>query len=218
MTDPLKTSSNAPYRPFANLMHHISSVAPAPAESDNSTVSINFIDAVGEVRRLKHDKNIRRPLRKHRTKRAADSTDRSLDTMLVKGPTGDIVNTTEYIEGYCEDMHPMVMDKLRSGEFSVEQCLDLHGYSIADSSFLFSDFIEKAVKDGIHCVKVIHGRGLKSKGDPVLKKNLTSWIIRAMNRKWVIAFATARQRDGGAGATYILLRTRPKKKKIRIVG
>lgn len=129
-----------------------------------------------------------------------------------------VTNVPEYMEGYIEGMNPLTMEKLRKGEFSVQRTLDLHGYSAEDADELFQLFIRDVIRAGLNCVKVIHGRGLKSKGAPVLKEHLKTWIIRAMHRKWVIAFSNAVMHDGGPGATYILLKTKPVKKRIHIIG
>jgi DNA-nicking Smr family endonuclease len=59
---------------------------------------------------------------------------------------------------------------------------------------------------------------LKSKEKPVLKERLKSWILKAMNRKWIVAFSSCKMCDGGPGATYILLRKTPKKNRIHILG
>jgi DNA-nicking Smr family endonuclease len=130
----------------------------------------------------------------------------------------NVTNLPEYMEGYTEGVNSLTMEKLKSGEFSVQETLDLHGYSIDDAGKLFEFFIRDAVRAGLHCVKVIHGRGLKSKHAPVLKENLKTWIAKAMHRKWVIAFSNAIMKDGGPGATYILLKRKPVKKRIHIIG
>ena len=122
------------------------------------------------------------------------------------------------MEGFVEGINPITMEKLRRGEFSVQKILDLHGYSIDDADELFQIFIKDTVREGLKCVKIIHGRGLKSKGAPVLKEHLKTWIIKAMHRKWVLAFSNAIMSDGGPGATYILLKKNPVKKQIHIMG
>jgi DNA-nicking Smr family endonuclease len=53
----------------------------------------------------------------------------------------------------------------------------------------------------------VHGRGLNSKDQiPVLKDAVRLWLARGRIAKSVLAFATARPTDGGAGAVYVLLR------------
>lgn len=129
----------------------------------------------------------------------------------------NVTNMPEYIEGYREGINPLTREKLKAGEFSVQKTLDLHGFSTDEAKGLFEGFIASAIKSGLQCVKVVHGRGLKSRQRPVLKQALKTWILQAMHRKWVIAFSSAPMCDGGPGATYILLRSRPKKNRLRII-
>lgn len=132
--------------------------------------------------------------------------------------TFNVTNLPEYMEGYVEGTSPIVLQKLRSGEFSIQQTLDLHGCAIEEAEKLFEEFVIAAVRAGLSCVKVIHGRGLKSRGEPILKERLKTWILKAMYRKWVLAFSSSRMCDGGPGATCILLRSRPRKKRLHIIG
>lgn len=141
-----------------------------------------------------------------------------LQEALMDHNTINVTNLPEYMEGYIEGINPLIMEKLRKGEFSVQQVIDLHGLSIEGARETFEYFLGTAVKKGLRCVKVIHGRGLRSRRDPTIKDYLKTWILRAMHRKWVTAFSNATMSDGGPGATYILLRTKPEKKRIRIVG
>jgi DNA-nicking Smr family endonuclease len=67
------------------------------------------------------------------------------------------------------------------------------------------EFLRNALKTSRRCVKIIHGRGLRSPKGPVLKEALIKWLS-LRHRKNVIAFVTARQCDGGLGALYVLLR------------
>ena len=96
--------------------------------------------------------------------------------------------------------------QLRRGRFSIEAELDLHGLTLEPARQELRSCIVKAAADGLGCVRVIHGRGLRS-GDrgPVLKESVNTWL-----RHWeeVLAFSTARARDGGSGAIYVLLRRR----------
>ncbi len=62
-------------------------------------------------------------------------------------------------------------------------------------------------QQGKRCVLVVHGRGLHSKDQvPVLKDALKRWMGTARFARHVLAFATARPHDGGAGAVYVLLK------------
>jgi len=53
-------------------------------------------------------------------------------------------------------------------------------------------------------VRIIHGKGLRSTGgEPVLKAKVANWL---MQRPDVLAFCSARQTEGGAGALMVLLK------------
>ena len=68
-------------------------------------------------------------------------------------------------------------------------------------------FVAAARTAGRRCVLIIHGRGHHSKDQvPVLKERIHAWLARGRLSKSVLAFASARPCDGGAGAVYVLLR------------
>ncbi len=99
-----------------------------------------------------------------------------------------------------------VFRQLRRGRFSIEAEADLHGLTVYEAKQLLREFICEASLEGLGCVRVIHGKGLRSgPGGPVLKGNVQRWLSQ-----WneVLAFVTARARDGGSGAVYVLLRRR----------
>jgi DNA-nicking Smr family endonuclease len=127
---------------------------------------------------------------------------------LVEGEAPlSIHETDEAIEGAVEGLDPRILRKLRRGEFSVQDHIDLHGCTRAEAREKVEAFVLSAIAQGKRCVLVIHGRGYGSKDRiPVLKNALTSWFTRRALRKKILAFTTARPVDGGAGAVYVLLR------------
>ncbi|HMK60246.1 MAG TPA: Smr/MutS family protein [Dissulfurispiraceae bacterium] len=116
-------------------------------------------------------------------------------------------DTQEYVEwtnlkaGYTS----AVAKKLHEGRFAIQDYIDLHGYTVDEAEAKISDFLRSSVNSGLRCVKIIHGRGLKSPKGPVLKISLVKWLS-GKYRKNVVAFSTARRCDGGLGAVYVLLR------------
>jgi DNA-nicking Smr family endonuclease len=67
-----------------------------------------------------------------------------------------------------------------------------------------AEFIRQAHRQGLRCVRVVHGKGLGSPGKtPVLKGKVQGWLIQ---KNEVLAFVQARAADGGAGALVVLLR------------
>lgn len=110
---------------------------------------------------------------------------------------------------------PGIARRLHQGDFSIQANLDLHGLNSSEAKEEFEGFLKRAIYSGKRAVLVIHGRGLSSPGEPVLKTKVHEWLTRSHWRKWVIAFTSAASHDGGAGATYILLRDRPVSKSQR---
>lgn len=117
----------------------------------------------------------------------------------------------EYMFGYVRGMDSKIFQKLKNGGYSREAHLDLHGMNSdqALDSLLF--FIRESYLQGKRCVLLVTGRGTGSPGgQSVLKRAVQGWLTREPLRRIVLAFATAQTKDGGAGALYVLLRTKKK--------
>ena len=96
-----------------------------------------------------------------------------------------------------------VTRRLRSGHWSIQRQLDLHGLRVDDAREALGDFIRHAHQMGLRCIRVVHGKGLGSPGkSPVLKSRVQRWLVQ---KNEVLAFVQARPMDGGAGALLVLL-------------
>jgi DNA-nicking Smr family endonuclease len=143
----------------------------------------------------------------------ANNSDRlvqsALESIVAGGPGFVVSQTNEYVEGAGCGVHWLVPKRLHQGFFSIQAHRDLHGLSADQAQEAFDSFLRQALSTRKRAVCVVHGRGLSSPGEPVLKTKVIEWLTRGPWRKWVLAFASARACDGGAGATYVLLRNRP---------
>jgi len=100
-----------------------------------------------------------------------------------------------------------VVKKLRNGDFSYQAHLDLHGLNREQALPMVVQFIQRSFVQKRRCVLIVSGRGLNSlEKEPVLKHSLVRWLTHAPLKRLVLAFASARAYDGGAGAFYVLLR------------
>ena len=132
---------------------------------------------------------------------------RELEALVSGEAPFDISDSDEFIEGAVSGFDPQVLRRLRRGEFSVQGHLDLHGLTRAEAKARVDAFLQEARRKGRRCVVLVHGRGLHSRDQvPVLKESLRTWLATARFGRHVLAFATARPQDGGAGAVYVLLR------------
>ena len=96
-----------------------------------------------------------------------------------------------------------VTRKLRKGDWSIQREIDLHGLRREEARERLAAFVRTAFKDGVRCVRVVHGKGLGSPGKaPVLKAKVQGWLIQ---KNEVLAFVQARADEGGAGALVVLL-------------
>jgi DNA-nicking Smr family endonuclease len=138
-----------------------------------------------------------------------------LKDLVQHGMGFEVSDTPEYIEGTMYHVHPEVARRLHQGDFSIQAYINLHRFKVADAREAFDRFIKWAVTAGKTGVLIVHGRGLSSPSEPVLKQKVVEWLTRGPWRKWVVAYATARSCDGGAGATYVLLRRRAVSKKVK---
>ncbi len=113
-------------------------------------------------------------------------------------------DTQEYVEWTNPAYRDTVIAELHEGRFSVQAFLDLHGCTVPEAEAELDQFFQESFQKGYRCVKIIHGRGLRSVKGPRIKDA----VIRRLAghfRKDILAFVTARQCDGGLGALYVLI-------------
>jgi DNA-nicking Smr family endonuclease len=119
----------------------------------------------------------------------------------------DLADSDEFIEGRVPGLDGGIVRRLRKGEYAVQGHIDLHGMTREEAKGAVDGFLKEARRAGKRCVLLVHGRGIHSKDQmPILKEALKSWLATARFGRHVLAFATARPVDGGAGAVYVLLR------------
>jgi DNA-nicking Smr family endonuclease len=103
-------------------------------------------------------------------------------------------------EGYP----PKLLRQLKRGQFSVQDHIDLHQMNAAAAQSSIVDFLAEARREGWRCVRIVHGKGLRSRAAGPVLKALTDRMLR--RRDDVIAFASARPALGGTGAVVVLLK------------
>jgi len=178
-----------------------------------------FREAMEGVRRVSRENCVERIFEikvpeGSRNKEDAEILSRLRD--LINYGTGfNVSDTPEYIEGTGYNVDRGLTRRLHQGDFSIQAHIDLHGLTADAAEGVFESFLKWAVTTGKRGVLIVHGRGLSSPAEPVLKKRVIEWLTRGPWRKWVVAYCSARSCDGGAGATYVLLRQRPVSKRMK---
>lgn len=227
-----RSKSKEIYRPFENLKTllqkksltlkpDIQNLPPrtSPVADDLQTEVAIFEDAMADVKRISRDNCVeKRTTAQAQPFHQNDNVSEILLALedLIKHGTGFVVaHTPEYIEGTSYNVNPEITKRLHRGDFAIQGHIDLHGLNVEDAQHAFESFLEQSIVAGKRVVLIIHGRGLSSPDEPILKTNVHKWLTSGPWRKWIMSFSSARWCDGGAGATYILLRQRPQTKRFR---
>ena len=99
-----------------------------------------------------------------------------------------------------------VLRKLRRVHWVVQDELDLHGFTGDEAALETSRVLADAVRRGLRCLRIIHGKGLGSRNrEPVLKGRIRKLLARKAE---VLAFSEPPPAHGGGGAVIVLLQAR----------
>lgn len=165
-----------------------------------------FREAIGEVRRIEiSEQGI------PRSRPVADSKMFRRDEAEALRDSRSVTVTEAYLNSADElgYQRPEVPEKwfkqLKRGQISVQDELDLHHCRAADAEIFLKQFLNQAREEAHYCVRIIHGKGLRSESAPVLKA-LVDRVLR--HRGDVLAFSSAPQAQGGTGAVLVLLARR----------
>jgi DNA-nicking Smr family endonuclease len=165
-----------------------------------------FHEAMRDVTPLKADDRV--PLRPPKARRSRTRSGIEADSFerLWTESADHVEATGEDVVFHRRSVPAHLVRRLRAGGFSVAAEIDLHGLTALQAKIALREFIVEAAGRGSGCVRVIHGKGLRSGVQgPVLKGFVQVWLAQ-----WeeVLAFTSARTRDGGSGALYVLLQRR----------
>ena len=113
---------------------------------------------------------------------------------------GEIEDDSAYLRpGLPRD----ILRKLRRTHWVIQEQLDLHGLTAEEAALATAAFLADCVRRGLRCVRIVHGKGLRSaRREPVLKKRVRRMLQR---RDEVLAFVEPRAIHGGGGAVVVLL-------------
>jgi DNA-nicking Smr family endonuclease len=205
-------------RPFEKLKKKIESKTavpvPAPArqkKKEHFTDEELFTRAMDEVEEIEEFRSLVCAHRPKKIASHADKVDPDQEALTILGEIAEgqrpihLPHTQEYVEWINSDFRDDLIRRLHGGQFSIQSFIDLHGCTVAEAEEELEEFFQESFKKGLRCIKVIHGRGLRSTKGARIKEA----VIRRLAghfRNDIIAYVTARQCDGGLGALYVLLK------------
>jgi DNA-nicking Smr family endonuclease len=214
-SDLRKKTSKWSYTPFEGLKDAPTIRSPRPAQKASPSASRSpspghtdeevFHKAMADVREIREFREIP-PRKPPKCAPPTPEPDGTLEALREIRKIS-LPDTSEYAEWVKPRLRKDIARRLHEGDFSVQDYIDLHGMGLGEAEEAFGEFFREAVRKKLFCIKVIHGRGLRSPNGPILREALRKWLHGPYG-KWVSAYATARDCDGGLGATYILLKGR----------
>jgi len=174
-----------------------------PADPPDDDDAALFREAIGEVRRIEIEaQGIPRvkPMADSKMFRR-DEAEALLDSRSVTA-TEAYLNSADELSYRRPEMPEKWFKQLKRGQISIQDELDLHHCRAADAEVFLKQFLNQAREEQHYCVRVIHGKGLRSESAPVLKA-IVDRVLR--HRGDVLAFNSAPPAQGGTGAVLVLL-------------
>jgi DNA-nicking Smr family endonuclease len=158
----------------------------------------DFASLVPGVRRLRQDKVNSYHQRPVRATRPA-TRDRPREIRSTAVSAGTPAQSSQFNSG----IQHKLQRRIRRGDIRPQASLDLHGLRQHEALAALDEFIDEVLAAGLRMVVIVHGQGLRSQQDAVLRPLAQRWLA---SRPEVLAWCPAQPRDGAAGATYAYLR------------
>ena len=138
---------------------------------------------------------------------ASDDENRGRSRFSLSGNSGTVPNDEIEFEDdgvfLRAGMPRDILRKLRRTHWVIQDTLDLHGLTGDEAAEQTAGFLAECRRRGVRCVRIVHGKGLRSRGrEPVLKRRIRRLLTR---RDEVLAFVEPRAVHGGGGAVVVLL-------------
>ena len=166
-----------------------------------------FREAIGDVRTLEPappppERPRPAPEPRMQARDEAEALAQSRTTSWLEA-TIDAAEALAYRRG---EVPPKVLKALRRGEYSIGGELDLHQLRAHEAERWLREFLAQSRAEGLACVRIIHGKGLRAAEGGSVLKALVDRMLR--QRADVLAFASAPEAMGGTGAVLVLLARR----------
>jgi len=165
-----------------------------------------FAEAIGPVRRLQGDDRIaaatQRPAPEPLQSQADEA--RVPGELMHTAIDPAAIEVGEEISYLRPGLSPKLLRQLKRGHYSIADEIDLHQMTSGVARTAIKQFLDENKRHGRLCVKIIHGKGLRSRAEGPVLKRMVDGMLR--QRADVLAFASARPAEGGTGAVIVLLR------------
>ena len=132
------------------------------------------------------------------------ATEHSIAEFEPTSSLAESVDAQETLSFHRSGVQEKVMQRLKNGEITFQDQIDLHGYRANIATTELEGFIQHAISYKLRAVLIIHGKAERKTGSaPVIKNLLNQWLPEQSE---VLAFHSAPPRLGGTGALLVLLK------------
>lgn len=116
-----------------------------------------------------------------------------------------LVSSEEVIFFRRNGISKKILLDIKNARVRFEAVLDLHGLYPNDAAMHLTQFINNQYVKGHKIILIIHGKSGKDHTPPVIKNLVNSYLQQIPE---VLAFHSAKPKDGGSGAVYVLLKNK----------
>jgi len=163
-----------------------------------------FRESIGEVRELKAELPAVTRQKPAPETRQHDADEAEALREMRTQPLDALAYALGEVLEYRRDSLPArALARLKRGDYAVQDELDLHRMRVDEADDALRRFLSESRRSQFPCVRLVHGKGLRSESGPVLK----ALVDRALRHRGdVLGFCSAPPAQGGTGATLVLLR------------
>lgn len=176
--------------------------APAPAPAPEPDFKQLFSDVIPLKSPPRHIPQHKKPSPHPRRRHGQHVLSAQTEMEVLRHMTGLFEPQDSQNQYARPGMPSQTLKRLRNGHWPVACQLDLHGMDRYQAQDALALFLHRARHRG-PCLRIIHGKGFGSNGQPVLKKLVRTWLS---HHPEVLAFCQASETMGGEGALLVLIR------------
>lgn len=144
----------------------------------------------------KRPKEKKKPAARKKVRKEAPA--HSMDDLLDFYPPDEDLNKKHTV------YEPTIRQKRRNyRRMKHQDVIDLHGLTARDAESELKYYIEKCKRRGILKVLIIHGKGLHSRGESVLRETVARFLEKS---PLVGETGHPSEKDGGLGATWAIIK------------
>lgn len=173
-------------------------------DPDKSKAHDSFASLMSSTKVLKTDRvaPYRKKIKPIAQQRLADDQ-RVMQELLNSDDETSSFHSGDELKFIRDGYPPRIIKRLRRGDYSIQDELDLHGLIVNEAKQQVHAFINDCARTNITAVRIIHGKGIHSKDKkPILKNFILGWLKK---NQFVIAACSTPNHDGSTGAVYVLI-------------